>query len=155
MTYQPRPIAPFKIDILPVLDPSSFTAGNTIPCSGTPSNTRATVSSGEITLPSGSHWRLEFSGIFASTQNTGYTQFEIQFYDTATSQYIGQSMWGTTPGQNHYRKGRVVCTALILDSEISTSKTIGIKIISSVDLASGATYLYVGTPSARIMELPA
>lgn len=151
MTFQARPIAPFSVDILTMTDGSSFSAGSQIPCTGTPANTNATVSSGQITLYSGSHWRLEYSARFAGT-----TQFEIQFYDLSGSgAYIGQSLWGTSPGQNAARKGRVVCTALILNSDISTSKAVEVRIVSQVNMASANPYPYTGTQTLRIMELPA
>lgn len=153
MTFTARPIAPFKVDILSANNPASFTAGAQIPCTGSPINTSASVSSGAITLPAGSHWRIEYSATFTGDSN-GYTQFNIGFYSTTDSVYVGQSCWGTTPTQNQSRKGRVVATALILNSDISTSKTIEARIISQVDMTASA-YLSLGIPTFRIMELPA
>lgn len=154
MTFKARPIAPFKIDILSASDPSTFSAGSQIPCTGSPSKTNATVSSGRITLPAGSHWRIEYSAAFA-----GLCQFEIGLFSITDNGYIGQSLWGTTPTQNPTRKGRVVACALILNSDIVTSKTIEARIISQTNMAangeSGTTYLYNGLPTFRIMELPA
>lgn len=155
MTFTARPVAPFKIDILSGSDPSSFTAGSQIPCTGTPTNTGATVSSGQITISSGSHWRLEYSAVFSGHPSTGNTQFEIQFYSTTDGTYIGQSLWGTSPTENQNRKGRVVCTALILNSDISTSKTIEARIVSQNNMSSASGAAFQGKMTFRIMELPA
>ena len=68
MTFTARPVAPFSIDILSAGDPSSFAADQKIPCTGTTGQTRATISSGQITVYAGSHWRLEYSPCFAGGQ---------------------------------------------------------------------------------------
>ena len=154
MTFKARPIAPFKIDILSASDPSTFSAGSQIPCTGSPSKTNATVSAGRITLPAGSHWRVEYSAAFIG-DSSGNCQFEIGLFSITDNGYIGQSLWGTTPTQNPTRKGRVVACALILNSDIVTSKTIEARIISQALMASAAPYPYVGTQTFRIMELPA
>jgi hypothetical protein len=149
MTYQTRPIAPFKVDILSTSNPSSYSAGYTIPCTGVPSRTNATVnSSGEIKVYSGSHWRLEYSPVFG-----GSSQFEIQFFSITDNNYIGQSLFATTQTQNIKRKGRCVCTALILNSDINTFKEIKIQIVSETNMEEGPSYL--GDPCLRIFELPA
>ena len=154
MTYTSRPIAPFKIDILSVGEPSSYTAGQKIPFTGTPSNTTASVSSGQITVYEGSNWRIEYSPVFAG-DSSGNCQFKVQLYSVTDEDYIGQAAWGTTPTQNHTKKGRVVATALILSSEISTSKVIEARIVSQSGITNASTYDYVGKPTLRVMELPA
>ena len=121
MTYTSRPIAPFKIDILSVGEPSSYAAGQKIPFTGTPKNTSAAVSSGQVTVYEGSNWRIEFSPLFAGDATYGRCQFKVQLYSVTDSAYIGQAAWGTTPAQNHTKKSRVVAKALIISSEISTS----------------------------------
>lgn len=155
MTYTSRPIAPFKVDILSVGNPSSYTAGQKIPITGTPKNTSVTISSGQITLPAGSHWRLEYSGSFLGAAPSYATQFEIQFYSVTDDEYIGNSATGSTPGQNNARRGRVVASTLVLSSEISTSKVIEVKIVSQTNLTGLGSLNYNGKPSLRIMELPA
>ena len=155
MTYTSRPIAPFKIDILSTSDPSSFAAGQQIPFTGTPSNTTASISSGQITIYEGSHWKIEYSPVFAGHSTTGQCQFEIQLYSVTDSSYIGHSAWGTTPNQNHTKKGRLVASAFILSSEISTSKVIEARIVSQAQMTSASSYDYLGTPSLRAIELPA
>ena len=155
MTFKARPIAPFKIDVLSASDPATFSAGSQIPCTGSPTKTNAGVSAGRITLPAGSHWRVEYSAAFAGT-----CQFEIGLFSITDNGYIGQSLWGTTPTEHPTRKGRVVATALILSSDIVTSsKTIEARIISQTNMAANGdvngTYLYNGLPTFRIMELPA
>lgn len=153
MTYTSRPVAPFKIDILSAGNPSSYTAGQKIPFTGTPKNTSAAVSSGQITIYEGSHWKIEYSPVFAGDATTGQCQFEIQFYSVTDSAYIGHSAWGTTPSYNNARKGRVVATAFLLSSEISTSKVIEARIISQ-SLMTDSTYNCYGKPTLRVMELP-
>ena len=155
MTYTSRPIAPFKVDILSTGDPSSFAAGQKIPFTGTPNNTSATVSSGQITVYEGSNWRIEYSAVFAAGAPSYMTQFEIQLYSVTDSSYIGNSAWGTSPGQNNARKGRVVATALILNSEISTSKVIEARIVSQTNMISVGSFSIYGKPTLRVMELPA
>lgn len=155
MTYTSRPIAPFKIDILSVGEPSAYTAGQKIPFTGTPKNTLATINAGQLTVYEGSNWRIEFSPVFAGDVSTGQCQFKIQFYSVTDSSYIGQAAWGTTPNQNHTKKGRVVATALILSSEISTSKVIEVRIVSQSGITNASSYDYIGKPTLRVMELPA
>lgn len=157
MTFTARPIAPFKIDILAGGNPSTYTAGAQIPCSGTPSNTTATVSSGQIILPAGSHWRIEYSPAFASTDNTtGYVKYEIGLYSVTDSQYIGQSLFASSDGAGFdpNKAGRCVASALILNLEITTSKTIEARLVSQSQM-TGATLNIMGTSTFRIMELPA
>ena len=153
MTFTARPIAPFSIDILSADDPASFTAGQKIPCTGSPTETGAAVSSGQITVYAGSHWRIEYSPVFTGGQ------FEIGLYSVTDGGYIGQSCWGTTPNNYPQRKGRLTACALILNSEISTSKIIEARIISQVSMGSRLTnsnyYRAAGAPNFRIMELPA
>ena len=154
MTYTSRPIAPFKIDILSTGNPSSYAAGQKIPFTGTPKNTTATVSSGQITVYEGSNWKIEYSALFQGHPSTGYCQFEIQLYSVTDDAYIGHSAWATSPSYNNARKGRVVASALILNSEISTSKVIEARIISQ-SLMATPTYNCYGKPTLRVMELPA
>lgn len=157
MTFTARPIAPFKIDILAGGNPSSYTAGAQIPCSGTPSNTTATVSSGQIILPAGSHWRIEYSPAFTSTDNiNGYVKYEIGLYSVTDSQYIGQSLFASSDGASFDPNlaGRCVASALVLNSEITTSMIIEARIVSQTNMAT-AIQNRDGTATFRIMELPA
>ena len=154
MTYTSRPIAPFKIDILSTGNPSSYTAGQKIPFTGAPKNTSATISSGQITVYEGSNWKIEYSAVFQGHPTSGLCQFEIQLYSVTDSAYIGHSAWGTAPSYNNARKGRVVASAFILSSEISTSKVIEARIISQT-LMSEPTHNINGKPTLRVMELPA
>lgn len=157
MTFTARPIAPFKIDILAGSNPSSYTAGAQIPCSGTPNNTTASVSSGQITLPAGSHWRIEYSPAFSSTDpSNAYVKYEIGLYSVTDSQYIGQSLFASSDGAGFdpNKAGRCVATALILNSEITTSMTIEARIVSQSQMTSATLNIY-GTSTFRIMELPA
>ena len=152
MTFIAPPIAPFSMDLLSSGDPSSFAAGQAIPCTGTPSATGATVSSGQITIYSGSHWRIEYSPCFTGSQ------FEIQLYNFTDSSYIGQSCVSTSTGSYPERKCRQSACALILNSEISTSMVIEARIVSLVSMGSRITATVnksFGNATFRIMELPA
>ena len=155
MTFTARPVAPFSIDILSAGDPSSFADDQKIPCTGTPGQTRATISSGQITVYAGSHWRLEYSPCFTNSA------WEIQFYSVTDGGYIGQSCWASGPSPHatyNERKGRLTACALILNSDISTSKVIEARIVSAGNMGSrvSATYnMGFGNASFRIMELPA
>lgn len=157
MTFTARPIAPFKVDILAGSNPAAYTAGAQIPCSGTPSNTAATVSSGQIILPAGSHWRIEYSPAFTSTDNaTGYVKYEIGLYSVTDSQYIGQSLFASSDGAGFdpNKAGRCVASALILNSEITVSMTIEARLVSQSQM-TGSTLNINGTSTFRVMELPA
>lgn len=154
MTFTARPVAPFSIDILSAGDPSSFADDQKIPCTGTPGQTRATISSGQITVYAGSHWRLEYSPCFTTSP------WEVQFYSVTDEDYIGQSCLGSGPpphSSNHARKGRPTACALILNSDISTSKVIEVRIVSAGSMGSRVSATYskgFGNASFRIMELP-
>ena len=106
-------------------------------------------------MPAGSHWRLEYSAIFLGAAPSYATQFEIQFYSVTDDEYIGNSATGSTPGQNNARRGRVVASTLVLNSDISTSKVIEVKIVSQSNLTGLGSVNYTGKPSLRVMELPA
>ena len=153
MTYTSRPVAPFKVDILSTSNPSSYAANQKIPFTGTPKNTSAAVSSGQITVYEGSNWKIEYSAVFQGHPTTGACQYEIQLYSVTDGAYIGQSAWATAPSYNNARKGRVVASALILSSEISTSKVIEARIVSQSQMAD-PTYNCYGKPTLRVMELP-
>lgn len=154
MTFKARPVAPFKVDILSASDPSSFAVGQKVPCTGSPINTSATVSNGQITLPAGSHWRIEYSACFAGN-SSGETSFEIGFWSITDGSFIGHSLHGSSDGYNPNRMGRCVATLLLLNSQIVTSTVIEARIIAQTSMTSASTYDYIGKPGFRIMELPA
>ena len=72
------------------------------------------------------------------------------------SQYIGQSLFASSDGANFDPNlaGRCVASALILNSEITTSMTIEAKLVSQSQM-TGTSDNYQGTSIFRIMELPA
>lgn len=154
MTFTARPVAPFKVDILSAGEPSSLVVGQQIPCTGSPTETSATVSGGQITLPAGSHWRIEYSACFAG-DSSGDCSFEIGFYSFSSLGFIGHSLYGSSDGYNPTRMGRCVATLLLLNSQITTSTTIEARIIAQTAMTSGLPYSYIGKAGFRIMELPA
>jgi hypothetical protein len=128
-----------------------------------PLNTGITLgSSTDFTVYSGSSWYLEFSpGVKCSGRN-GIT--EIQLYNVTSSQWIGQSAYmclQTSLGSSA-RQGRRVARALILDSEISTSAMIQLRIKSifgtgwsMIQNSTGMAQInYAGAACARVVELP-
>ena len=128
-----------------------------------PLNTGVTLGgTTNFTVYSGSSWYLEFSpGVRCSGRN-GIA--EIQLYNVTASQWIGQSayMCVQTSLGSSARQGRRVARALILDSEITTSATIQLRIRSisgtswtmSQSSTGMASIAYAGAACARIVELP-
>ena len=115
-----------------------------------------------FTVYSGSSWYLEFSPGVRCNGKNGIA--EIQLYDATASAWIGQSAYMCVNGSvgSSARQGRRVARALILDSDISTSATIQLRIKSisgtSWTMTQTATGLgaidFTGAASARIVELP-
>ena len=124
-------------------------------------NTDISVHSGTITLYSGSSYYIE-AAVTGKNTNTG-AYLNWQLYDSQSAQLIGQDAyfslndWADRP-----RIGRKVAKALILDSDISTSTTVQVKVTASssgwvfgVNLGVGIQRQnYMGYPSVRIWQLP-
>lgn len=111
---------------------------------------------------SGSSWYLEFSPGVRCNGRNGIA--EIQLYNVTSSQWIGQSAYMCVNGTlgSSARQGRKAARALILDSDISTSATIQLRIKSifgttwsmNQNSSGMATIDYAGAACARIVELP-
>lgn len=124
-------------------------------------NTDITTTSTSITLYSGSSYYVECSLFAQTTNKNGAVVW--QFYSDTDSTFIGQS--AHTNLVTHFgtaaRVGRHVSSALILDSDISTSKTISVRTVSLTgtgwlfSMAGLASHInFVGYPTLRVMQLP-
>ena len=153
MTYQQAGTADVKVDIINTGWPASYSGGADIvsPITGTGGRTGATISSNQITLSSGSHWRLEWSP--SQSIGSGATTFEAQFYSITDSAYVGQSTFAGSQN-NDLRKCRIVATHLILSSEISTSITLECRLKNcTTNLVDGDIYEISDKPTLRIFEV--
>lgn len=165
MTFVGRPIAPFKTDFLRIGYTGALTNNPVLTLTGTLDNTSATLSSNQVTLYSGSHWRIEFSNaiIFIAPGSRDEVHYAY-IYSTTDSAIIGTKGTltecpDTTPsGTGYLTRGRATACALVLDSDISTSKTIQFQIEGNstdfdvMDAASETRFQY---GIVKIMELPA
>jgi hypothetical protein len=126
-------------------------------------NTGITLaSSTNFTVYAGSSWYLEFSPGVRCNGRNGIA--EIQLYNTTSSTWLGQSAYMCVNGSlgSSARQGRRVARALILDSDISTSAVIQLRIksisgtswIMSQDSTGMASIAYAGAACARVVELP-
>jgi hypothetical protein len=152
MTYQQAGVA----DIINTGGPASYASGADIvsPIIGTSGRTNATISSNQITLTSGSHWRLEWSPS-QSIGATGSTTFEAQFYSVTDGAYVGQSTFAGSQNAD-LRKCRIVATHFILSSEITTSITLECRLKScTTNLIDGDVYEISDKSTLRIFEVPA
>jgi hypothetical protein len=127
---------------------------------GSTPNTNATVSSNEITLPAGSHWRIEASNQAVTSQDSNYSElFYLDIYDVNASANVGfagilsESIPGTNTG--YLTRGRATACAFILNSDISTSMTLRVQIIATAgNLKTSADDLKL-YGIVKIIELPA
>jgi len=167
MSYLPETTALVKTKLLADTfyqnDGSTSVGGSFFYNSTSPLNTGVSFNgTTSFVVYSGSSWYLEFSpGVRCSGRN-GIA--EIQLYNVTSSQWIGQSayMCVQTSLGSSARQGRRVARALILDSEITTSATIQLRIKSifgtlwsmSQTGTGMASIDYAGAACARIVELP-
>lgn len=163
MTFISRPVAPFKTDALRVSYSGAMVDNPISQLSGTLGNTRATFSGNELTIYSGSHWRIEFSNSIIQPAVVDYGTYSRIYSITDGSPLGSRGVMGAianqTPTNNDYlRLGRAAACALILDSSINTSKVLRFEVEG---LASKLTF-YSGVGNTRyeygivkIMELPA
>ena len=159
MSFQPSPVADVDIDLVGVGWPASYStaADIVIPIVGSGGRTRATINSNQITLPAGSHYRLELSySVFGTSPAAQSARIEIQWYNYTDGVYFGQSAYGAGDAYDDSRTGRICATALVLDSDISTSLVVEARIKACLaTLRDGDIAEYSKNPTLRIMELPA
>lgn len=115
-----------------------------------------------FTLTSGSSWYLEASPGVRCNGKNGIA--EIQWFNVNTSQWVGQSAYMCVNASvgSSARQGRKVARALILDSEITTSVTLRLRVKSisgtSWSMSQSATGLasiaFAGAACVRVVELP-
>ena len=149
MTYIMRPVSPIKVDTL-LAKPKSGTKPVAQTLAGQCDFTRATVSGNRLTVYAGSHWRIEFSGGQYSAGNWA----KYQIYSVTDSSYIGLEAIGG--GESYSVKGRVCATALILNSDISTSKELEFRFVdgSSATARTNSAYASFHYIPVKIFELP-
>lgn len=115
-----------------------------------------------FTVYAGSSWYIEASPGVRCNGKNGIA--EIQLYNTTSSQWIGQSAYmciNASMGSSA-RQGRRVARALILDTDITTSAVIQLRIksISGTSWSmnqSGtglASIAFAGAACVRVVELP-
>lgn len=160
MTYISRPIAPFKVDLLSMGVPSSYTTNHEkIPITGTPINTSVSINNGQITLSSNKNYRLEASYGFGSTAGDVAWEYDarVQLYNVTDSTYVGNSCL-LCPPNNWYqsytynKNGRPVASVLVAKSELTSSITYELRV---KDINGQITVMpdYSFTPSLRVFEL--
>lgn len=151
--------APVEVDLL---TPYNISGDDWLLYTPTTYNTDISTSGASITLYSGSSYYIE-AGIQARCVS-GDGAITWQIYDASSSQYIGQEahMNLDTSYGSVGRVGRKVCTALVLDSDISTSMEIRVRRKSLTGTSWGytitqnvgfANIAYVGYPSIRVWQL--
>lgn len=130
--------------------------------------TDVTAGTTSITLYSGSSYYLEGAPQADNTNSGVRGDVSWQFYDVTNSQWIGSDAYIYTAGNSgaSARQGRKACTALILDSDISTSMVIELRIktitgtnwnfvITGPDFGMpSSVYGHTGYPSIRVWQLP-
>lgn len=142
---------------------STSVGGSFIYNSISPQNTGVSFNgTTSFTVYSGSNWYIEASPGVRCNGKNGIA--EIQFYDTTSSQWIGQSAYMCVNASvgSSARQGRRVARALILDADITTSAVIQLRIKSisgtSWTMNQTATGLgnitFAGAACARVVELP-
>ena len=128
-----------------------------------PLNTGLTLSVGvNFILASGSSWYLEASPGVRCNGKNGIA--EIQFYNVTASSWVGQSAYMCVNASmgSSARQGRRVARVLVLDSEITTTATLQLRIKSisgtSWTMFQSGTGLsgltFTGAACARVVELP-
>jgi len=163
MSYAPSLLSSsnIKADIIKAGTPTSAAQNGRFSLSGT-INGAASIVSDRLRLPAGSSYHLEGSILVQQTAKNGAITW--QWYDNTNSTYIGSEGYmnlATSFGAVARVSRRVAC-ALVLDSDISTSIDVElrIKILTgstwnlTITAAGISTFDYVGYPSARILEIP-
>jgi len=151
MTYTMRPVSPIKVDII-LAKPVGGGLPQAQNLDGQCDFTRATKSGNKITIYSGSHWRIEYSGGSHSAKGNNFVKYQI--YSVTDGDYIG--LEGIGHGESYSTKAKCCATALILNSEISTSKEIEFRVVdaSSTTARTSSAYASFQYMPIKIFELP-
>ena len=126
------------------------------------------TNSTQMTLNSGSSYYLEGAPQADNTNSGTRGSLTWQFYDVTNSQWIGSDAFQYTAGASgaSARQGRKACAALILDSEITTSMIVELRIkaiagtnwnftITTPNLGLPSSfYWHTGYPTVRVWQLP-
>ena len=151
MTYTMRPVSPIKVDII-LAKPTGGGLPQAQNVDGQCDFTRATMSGNKITIYSGSHWRIEYSGGSHSAKSSNHVIYQI--YSVTDGDYIG--IQGIRHGESYSTKSKVCATALILNSEISTSKELEFRVVSATSTVARTDSAYASFQymPIKIFELP-
>ena len=163
MSYAPSLLSSSNIraDIIKAGTPTAEAVNGRFTLSGT-INGRASIVSDRLRLSAGSSYHLEGSVLVQNSNRNGAITW--QWYDNTNSTYIGSEGFMnlvTSLGAVARVSRRVAC-ALVLDSDISTSIDVELRIKSltgsswnmNITATGISTFNYVGYPSARILEIP-
>lgn len=121
-------------------------------------NTDISTSSNSITLNSGSSYYLEASPLCAASATTSNELIRFRWYNVTGSTYIGQNgeMTMNPNFSSNFRIGRRVCSALVLDSQITTAMIVQLRIEAIT--GSGWSFTgfasWAGEPTIRVLQLP-
>lgn len=170
MSYLLAPdLSDLRVDLFTPQSHASGTA-NTAWTLTAPSTQFTDVTAGttSLTLHSGSSYYLEGSPQGDNTNSGVRGDISWQFYDTTNSQWIGSDAYVYTAGASGAaaRQGRKACTALVLDSDISTTIVVELRIKTITGTAwdftvtgpdfglPSSVYGHTGYPSIRVWQLP-
>lgn len=121
-------------------------------------NTDISTSSDSITLNSGSSYYLEASPLCLASATSSNELIRFRWYNVTGSAYIGQNgeMTMNPSFSANSRVGRRVCSALVLDSEITTSMVVQLRIeaITGSGWAFTGFPSWAGEPTIRVLQLP-
>ena len=151
MTYTMRPVSPIKVDII-LVKPTAGSLPRAQTLDGQCDFTRATMSGNKITIYSGSHWRIEYSGGSHAANGNKFVKYQI--YSVTDGDYIG--LEGIGHGESYSTKAKCCATALILNSEISTSKELEFRVVSATSTVARTAGIYASFQymPIKIFELP-
>jgi hypothetical protein len=154
-------VTPILADVIKAGTPTSAAVNGRFSLSGT-INGSASIVSDRLRLPTGSSYYLEGSVLIQQTALNGAITW--QWYDNTNSTYIGSEGFmnlATSFGSVGRISRRVAC-ALVLDSDITSSVDVELRIKSLTGTSWNLTitssgigaFDFVGYPSARILEIP-
>lgn len=139
--------------------PTTTAAGGRFSLSGTV-NGSASIVSNRLRLVAGSSYYIEASAILYNPNASGSLVYGV--YDQTNSVYLHECISAFDPTLSYTKCQRYCTSALILDSDITTTMDVEIRIQSIAgsgwDLTVTANgigpYNFVGYPSLRLLELP-